>query len=571
MGPSGLKAKKALTRGLSFLETLSSGGSLDKHLKSSTPPPPPHTEIMSPSRPRTPKNQTSSIEPERPRKTTKKKVKRQGRIKTPHGLIPIESDGESDVDDETGGVPQTPSKPKSSDIVALIEDTAKAIESVGDAQDVETYLAEDGELDEERLRGLQEQCSTIAKLLAAKIPSTRVCTSVISATSSVPSTIASYDDFFVYKAASKFLYVNMPVEVFRGNGRLNDVKVLGFIRRKAGFPLMFALPGWSECTDPHPRMLDSVVWAENVKFFTDFHDLEFGRKVWDDIHNKEHGHTYRCHVELRLMIWFACYTLVKTQPSLQLSSWKAKIGRLHQLKDLVKNVEAEIILSKAPCKSCRRFRRFFQRYTGLSFKYVTCSTLVMECDDEERENIERTTNQQGLPREIPQEVQVHEEMQKTNIEVVIRRHSMTPAPISSQRDANVTKEPTSMADFSAKYKLNNFIRRQQKNRNNNITPATPPTTRTKLGPFVIDASESEDDGYQPSSPTTRKSKYSSSRSEAASRKATRSEGSNQEESDGIDRDKREKRKRERDSIHYPTPNSGKKQRRSSSSETLYDF
>lgn len=323
-------------------------------------------------------------------------------------------------------------------------------------------------------------------------------------------------------------------------------------------------------------MLDSVVWAENVKFFTDFHDLEFGRKVWDDIHNKEHGHTYRCHVELRLMLWFACFILVKAQPSLQLSSWKAKIGRLHQLKDLVKNVEAEIILSKAPCKSCRRFKKFFQRYTGLSFKYVTCSTLIMECDDEERENPERAVIQQ----EIPQELQVHEEEQRANIEVVLRRRSITPAPAVSERGASVTnEEPTSIADFSAKFRLSGFLKRQQKNRSNDITPATPPTRKTKLGPYVIDASESEGEIHQPPSPTARKSKHNSSRSETTSRKATRSEGSNPEESeefgnenlDRIKRDRREKRKRERDATHYPSPSSGKKPRRSSSSETLYDL
>jgi hypothetical protein len=321
-------------------------------------------------------------------------------------------------------------------------------------------------------------------------------------------------------------------------------------------------------------MLDSVVWAENVKFFTNFHDLEFGRKVWDDIHDKEHGHTYRCHVELRLMIWFACFTLVKAQPSLQLSSWKAKIGHLHQLKDLVKNVEAEIILSKAPCKSCRRFKKFFQRYTGLSFKYVTCSTLIMECDEEEREKPEKALIQQ----EIPQEDQVHE-VQKANIEVVLRRHSVTPAPAGSERGASVTnEEATSIADFSAKFRLSGFLKRQQKNRSNDITPATPPTRKTKLGPYVVDASESEDDVPQTPSPTARKSKHSSSHSGSVSRKATRSKGSNPEESeefgndnlDRIKRDRREKRKRERDASQYPSPSSGKKARRSTSSETLYE-
>lgn len=200
---------------------------------------------MPSSRPHTPKTKSSQVESDcEPPRRSRKKVRRQGRIKTPHGLTAIESDGESDLEDVSGSL-HTPPRPKISDVAALIEETAKVLEAVGDAQDVETYLTEDGASDEQRLKGLQEQCATIAKLLAAKIPSTRVCNSVISASSSVPSTIASYDDFFVYKAPSKYLYVNMPVEVFHGNGRLSDVKVLGFIRRKAGFPLMFALPGVS--------------------------------------------------------------------------------------------------------------------------------------------------------------------------------------------------------------------------------------------------------------------------------------------------------------------------------------
>jgi hypothetical protein len=565
------KAQKALARGLNFLETLSSGGSLDKYLKTPTPPPPPYTETMPSSRPHTPKTKESLVETERPPRKARKKIRRQGRVKTQTGLTTITSDSESDVDDEASSLPQNHPKPKISEIAALIEETAKAFEAVGDPQDVEAYLAEDGTFSAERLNKLREHCATISNLLAAKIAPSPASASVVTITSSIPSTIARYDDLYVYKTSSKHVYVLKPMEVFRGNGRFNEVKVLGLIRRKGGIPLMYALPGWSDCTDDHPRMLDSVQWAKLVKHFTDFHGLEFDKKVWDVIHKKEPGETYRCHVELRLMLWFACRVLIKAQPHLEsLAKDKPKVllGHLYKLKKIRKKAEAEIILSKEPCKSCRKFRKWFQDYTGLTFEWKVCPSLTLDRNDEDEENPERAM--------IRPDVEAHKEYtqntQKAKFEIQLGRSS-TPAPESSEQEPRGTEESMSL---TAKYSLVRYAKLQQRNRSNNVTPATPPTRKRKLAPSVIDVSDSEDEIYHPPTPTARKPRASSSRLETASRKATRSEGSNLDESDEISsenleritRDKREKRKRERDSAHYPSPASTKKARRESSSETL---
>jgi hypothetical protein len=517
-----------------------------------------------PATPFTPVRSTLPAQPALPRKAKKKPKANRGRGKKPHGLtVVMESEDESESENDPQGVALPVPKPKPSELVERLEETAKMLESVGDANDVEEYLIEGGTLNPEQIKSLQESCATIANLLASKAVQAPSPASTLTVTSTVPSTIVAYDDFYIY-ATLKYLYVLKPIDVFKLNNRFTEVKVLGFIRRKGGMPLMFALPGWLECTDGHPRMLDSELWAKQVKYFTDFHEFKFSRKVWDDIHNQEHGQTYRCHVELRLMIWFACRMLVKALGVAL--SWQAQIVRLELLKDLVKNVEAEIILTKAPCKSCRRFRKWFQKLTGIKFTISTCSTLEMEgiVEEEEKETREETEDRQVFEKDV----------HKTKLAVVIRE-----TPVPSEPASRGARERSSFGtEFSAKFTLS----KNKKHKTYNLTPATPSSeskkSQKKKWPFENDASDSEDDDYRPT-PAVRRSQPGSS-FENPQKKTTRSrsDASSPEDSDQfgnhnlerISKLNREKRKREMEmeAAQYPSPPSGKKARRSRSSETL---
>lgn len=553
------KAKKALARGQSFLEIISSGGSLTKHLKPPSPPPqsqsPPGS--MAPSGPSTPQAKTSGVMFERTNRS-KKKIRKHTHKRAPLSLMTVETDTESEQDEEVPDLP--PPKPTSSELAGVIRETAKVLQAVGDARDIQACLT-DGTFKGDALKELHAQSSIITNLLSAKMTQSAVATSTALTISKSPSTMDRYDNFFVYRAPSQHLYVLKPLDVFKGTRSL-DTKVVGWIRWKGGFPLNYSLSGWKVSTDDHPKMLDPEKWTERVEMFTELHGLKFGKHYWDVVHEKEHGYERQSHVEIRLMLWFACNLLVKAkQPVLQSASWKLKLGHLDLLKHIGIDAEAEIILTKEACDSCKAFKKWFQKFTGLKFKYLVCNSLTTIDSVDEEEDIERF---------LINETQTPNSIQESRLEVVVHTHSTPPVPGPQQTSTRV-------AELSTKFRFKTrHSKHKQRARDQGITPSTPPTRKRNLKAFATDASDS-DDTYQDSSPLARKSKTQRSPSLFDTpRSAMIFEGSAPEKSDGLDREssdyghseRREKKKRERDASYYPSPPSGKKARRSSSSETL---
>jgi len=96
-----------------------------------------------------------------------------------------------------------------------LEETAKILESVGDANDIEEYLIEGGTLNAEQIKALQESCAIIANFLASKSVQAPSLVSTFKVASTVPSTIISYDDFYVYATSHSINVISIYLKITR--------------------------------------------------------------------------------------------------------------------------------------------------------------------------------------------------------------------------------------------------------------------------------------------------------------------------------------------------------------------
>jgi len=258
---------------------------------------------------------------------------------------------------------------RTNELLRILELTAAALASVGGPEEFEALFQASGSVDEETIGKIRKSCLDIIRLL----PVSKSADSF--SPNEVPSTIDLYDQSFVLRASSNVLYLLRPVDVFKGNKIYNRRKVFGYVRAKGSTSaLISALPGWFKCVESHPRLLDSKLWTEVVKPFVNFHNYTFSTAPFDAHHGREKGDTLATHVEPRLMMWFAIHELQKRTG--KVGSPLEQRGDVWELKDLIREkVEAEIVLSRPPCRHCLKFQEWFQRYQPIRFSFIVCKNL----------------------------------------------------------------------------------------------------------------------------------------------------------------------------------------------------
>jgi len=212
---------------------------------------------------------------------------------------------EPDSEDETVD-PRDPTpspKPSLEEILETAENLSSMLSAFGDTHDLIESFKEHGSSNEELIKRLQLQCSTIGKILEPQTAIMRrpQALPTISRTQ-LPDNAELYGNPYVFRAPSNYIMILRVEEVFRGNTNYNRKKVVAWVQRKGGWPLAYALPGWTICADSHPKLLDSCVWTDLVKHFGKYHGHDFKRWVFDTALGQEAGHTLASHVEPKLML-----------------------------------------------------------------------------------------------------------------------------------------------------------------------------------------------------------------------------------------------------------------------------
>jgi hypothetical protein len=253
----------------------------------------------------------------------------------------------------------TPSPPK---IIRTLEAAATFLQGIGGEEDAADFLDENGLTDADVIQNLQKSCSAISKLLRARAApiteneASRSCR----------------DQYFVYRASSRAVMLLAPVESFRCNSYYTNNKVLGFIRRPGeAFPLMMAFPGWKNCAEAHPKLLDSEIWHDYVLQFAENIDHDFRTDGFDLYHGKKKGSSYASHVEPKLLLWFVCHLYTKK------TNKPPNLRRLHVLRRILSGIEVEIVISEEPCRSCQLFKEEIEIVTGVKFTFKVCSNLAV--------------------------------------------------------------------------------------------------------------------------------------------------------------------------------------------------
>jgi hypothetical protein len=362
------------------------------------------------------------------------------------------------------------------EVLKIIEAAAKALAAIGGREEIEAFLQANDIEEDDTIGSIRNHCAAIINLL----PEAKSRTDL--PTGDVPSTIAYYGQSFVYRATSSLLYLLRPVEVFKGKAPYHRGKVFGFVRSKGSSdPAMCAFPGWTVCAEKHQKLLDPDIWTTVVKEFVKFHNHDFKVSPFDKYHGREVGDTYAAHVEPRLMLWFAIDILQKQTGKVRPPSKQR--GDLWTLKDIArKSIEAEIVISRLPCRQCLMFQEFMERYTPIKFRFIICKNLgevkftkgkykqvslplfADEIEDSETESESEaeseleveseseTDSELEADSESKQILKKTESKKQSNIAVVTRQKPYTrpasSAPLTSLRIAERRQTPPSEVSFS---------------------------------------------------------------------------------------------------------------------------
>ncbi|KAJ5050636.1 uncharacterized protein L3040_002512 [Drepanopeziza brunnea f. sp. 'multigermtubi'] len=297
--------------------------------------------------------------------TSTVKNKNKNKTRAPPPTTDNDSEEPSDDEDELAyqvvPVVQRVKKPsladirKEKDVLVALRATAALLSSLGDKDEIERIIKLPGS------RNNDELLDCRAKLVALLSPPAPESAQQ----GETPEIIHLFDQYFAHQGPNRELYILRPVEVIQGNMRLARGKVAGFVRHQGdSFPLKYALPGWMACNEPHPNVLDSALWTKEVQRWGEFHNHHFPGHPFEKRHGKEKGHASASHVEIRLMLWYACE---KTKEIAGDKPVRALLGEIWRLRNFAQDIEAEVFLTRAPCNPCLEIKKLIEEYTGIKF------------------------------------------------------------------------------------------------------------------------------------------------------------------------------------------------------------
>ncbi|KAE8451487.1 hypothetical protein EG329_003560 [Mollisiaceae sp. DMI_Dod_QoI] len=354
------------------------------------------------------------------------------------------------------------------ELVELIKSLAAALSTVGDPEDVKSFLGDEVFPDAETLQSLHSNCHVVKTLLQhlGKLGDT--------VEQRIPSTIQHYDKYVVYRAPTNLLYLLGVVEVFKpSHSAYSRRKTLGFVRTKGTtMPLDSigcSLSGTKNVLEDHPRMLDTEFWLKEVMYFAEHLDHEFQRGPWDTYHGMKDGTINASHVEPTLFLSYA-YHLVRKFIRVG-GDVRKHLKNMWRLRLLGQKFEAELVLSKAPCKPCKKFQKDIEDLTGIEFSYVIMDNVAQALPEkdsikyeiyprfareEDKESFEEAVQfvlehgiaskktRERIAVEIPQpqipRAQIQQPERQTQRPGF--HHAKPDDPITSNNDQSAVREPT---------------------------------------------------------------------------------------------------------------------------------
>ncbi|KAK2629270.1 hypothetical protein QTJ16_000090 [Diplocarpon rosae] len=354
---------------------------------------------------------------------------------------------------------------KEKEVLLALQKIAALLSSLGSKAEVEGIIARNNEL----LQGYRE---TLTTLLAP-------ASSTHGSQGDVPSTIHLYDKYFAHQGPSKQLYILRPVDVIQGNVRLKRSKVTGFIQHKgSNFPLKYALPGWVACHEYHPKVLDSGFWTEEVQRWGEFHNHNFQGNPYEQYNQKPRGHANASHVEIRLMLWYACERLKELQGVEK--PIRALLGELWRLRNYDRTA-AEIFLTRSPCQPCLEIIKLIEEYTGITFHICHMPNLG------ELQPVKRN-GWVTFDRYAPNSEDEDEEPFQVVEEEIIQKNKRT-----ATMEVIIQSKPTPL--------LSNSLQHTHKGKSSNFTETFTETRKSVVVPsssqIQSDLSDSEVSDYQP--------------------------------------------------------------------------
>ncbi|CZR56993.1 uncharacterized protein PAC_06882 [Phialocephala subalpina] len=261
--------------------------------------------------------------------------------------------------------------PSPTKLTGMVENLAATLAAIGDPEDVKNFLSHEG-LGAEDIKHLHQNCQNLKTSLQ------NLGKQSDTFTQRVPSTIEHYDKYMVYRSSSgpKMLYLLGVVEAFRPNHTAySRRKVVGFVRTKGTtMPLQCALSGYFQQLEDHPRMLDTDFWLNEVKHWAEVLDHDFRVGPWDRQHGRDDGDGYASHVEPTLFLFYASHLVGKyigTNGDI-----RKTLKSMWRLRLMDQKFEAEVFLSKPPCKQCEKFQKDIEDLTGIKFTYIIMNNLA---------------------------------------------------------------------------------------------------------------------------------------------------------------------------------------------------
>jgi hypothetical protein len=282
---------------------------------------------------------------------------------------PQKASVEAEEEDELG-IRQVPllkparvRKVKPKKILDSLKATATYLSSIGSLEDVEIWLEEHGIKEEESLHHLRKSCRLITDLLGVQ-------RSPLKEDSQLSGAISALGQFYIYRNGTKRVELLAPVDVFESGKNYASRKGFGFLRKIGSyFPVMYAISGYSESLQAADKLLDSIFWTQELMKFSKMWAFKFKSDGWDKVHNREEGTDHASHAENQLMLAWAYRLLAKATGS------APSLRKLHHLRRLDIQKDAEIALNDKPCVGCRLFQKELELITGINFSFIELPSL----------------------------------------------------------------------------------------------------------------------------------------------------------------------------------------------------
>lgn len=260
-------------------------------------------------------------------------------------------------------------------VMHAVETAVLSLSRVGDVDDLETWIRDSritakGGDDILKLKEIIDRLSKALRAKYNKPPALR----------STNGALSRLEDYFLFRHGGHSMTLLAPVEIPFNIGSSLKRKVFGFVRCYGNYyPLICSISGLSAqaSNHNHPKLLDSELWTEQVYRFGSFYRHSFRSGGFDEHFGYPKGASFASHVEPKLMLWYACRLFTKLNGGEPLPLDDQVDMLPGGLKLLIGSTQpkADVVVSRAACTDCEKFRLLMKKKTGIEFNFIVIANL----------------------------------------------------------------------------------------------------------------------------------------------------------------------------------------------------